>query len=69
MAATLPPINKSNNEGIPSYGKPRPPPGGKLDPLIAKSDGCMGKRDRNLAEKNAALRSQLPTLLKRDISK
>ena len=66
MAATLPPINKGGNS-MPSYGKPRPPPGGKLAPLNSKN--AKGRRDRVVQEKNQALRNEMPMLRKKDISK
>ena len=67
MAATLPPINKNRNNAMPSYGKPRMPPGGRLDPLSPSPS--KGGRDKMGAEKNVSLKAQMPILRKKDIAK
>ncbi|GFN94233.1 tetratricopeptide repeat protein 29 [Plakobranchus ocellatus] len=68
MAATLPPIgNSKNNNSGPSYGKPKLPPGGRLQPMVQIN--AKGKRERLDEEKSAVLRSHLPLLRKQDIAK
>ena len=70
MAATLPPIRNKNHNSAPgpSYGKPKPPPGGRLEPVTTPAN-AKGRRERMDEEKNMILRSQLPLLRKQDIAK